>query len=80
MNNDLVLLADGPLIDAERQRLAQGGVAGGEWFDDYKDRDAVIGPAFQPASGRSSPEYGREFARIRPKILEKSLAAGRGNR
>ncbi len=29
-----------PLIDAERQRLAAGGVAGG-WFNDFKDYDAV---------------------------------------
>jgi hypothetical protein len=28
-----------PLIDAERQRLAGGGVAGASWFDDYKTYD-----------------------------------------
>ncbi|MHC4101058.1 MAG: M14 family metallopeptidase [Planctomycetota bacterium] len=30
-----------PLIDAERQRLAGGGVAGALWFEDFKDYDAV---------------------------------------
>jgi murein tripeptide amidase MpaA len=32
-----------PLIDAERERLSQGrgAAAGGGWFDDYKDYDAV---------------------------------------
>ncbi|MHC5005336.1 MAG: M14 family metallopeptidase, partial [Planctomycetota bacterium] len=31
-----------PQIDAERERLAGGGVAGASWFDDYKDYDAVM--------------------------------------
>ncbi len=38
---DVVIDDVQPLIDAERERLAAGGVAGGNWFLDFKDYDAI---------------------------------------
>jgi hypothetical protein len=68
-----------PQIDAERERLAGGGVAGASWFDDYKNYDAVMairitGPGTdKPAVLLNSLQHAREW----PTVMANMYAADR---